>query len=79
MLTCAAAVTVAPSIKSSGVMPRSLMQGPQTWMVPRQKYDVIHYIREAYLKPHNPGQYREVDADYLAGLPSGSSRGPETP
>ncbi len=25
---------------------------PQTWMVPRQKYDVIHYIREAYLKPY---------------------------
>ena len=23
---------------------------PQTWMVPRQKYDVIHYIRETYLQ-----------------------------
>ena len=30
---------------------------PQTWMVPRQKYDVIHYIRETFLKPHNPAQY----------------------
>ena len=30
---------------------------PQTWMVPAQKYDVIHYIREAYLKPRNPKQY----------------------
>jgi putative heme-binding domain-containing protein len=50
---------------------------PQTWMVPRQKYDVIHYIREAYLKPHNPGQYTPVDATYLAGLPKGTSRGPE--
>ena len=28
---------------------------PQTWMVPRQKYDVIHYIREAYLKAAQPG------------------------
>ena len=35
------------------------MMTPQTWMVPQQKYDVIHYIREAYLKPHNPRQYVE--------------------
>ena len=26
------------------------LMAPQTWMVPRQKYDVIHYIREAYLR-----------------------------
>ncbi len=26
------------------------MMQPQTWMVPQQKYDVIHYIRQAYLK-----------------------------
>jgi putative heme-binding domain-containing protein len=49
---------------------------PQTWMVPRQKYDVIHYIREAYLKPHNPGQYAPVDRAYLDRLPRGTSRGP---
>ena len=30
---------------------------PQTWMVPAQKYDVIHYIRETYLKTDNPTQY----------------------
>ena len=50
---------------------------PQTWMVPRQKYDVIHYIREAFLKPHNPGQYARVDRAYLDRLPKGTSRGPE--
>jgi putative heme-binding domain-containing protein len=50
---------------------------PQTWMAPRQKYDVIHYLREAYLKPHNPSQYRKVDAPYLAGLPKGNTFGPE--
>ena len=50
---------------------------PQTWMVPRQKYDVIHYIRETYLKPHNPGQYARVDQAYLSRLPRGKSRGPE--
>ena len=37
---------------------------PQTWMVPRQKYDVIHYLREAYLKPHNPAQYAAADAAF---------------
>ncbi len=50
---------------------------PQTWMVPEQKYDVIHYIREAYLKPHNATQYTKVDDQYLAGLPRGASRGPK--
>ncbi len=53
------------------------MMVPQTWMVPEQKYDAIHYIREAYLKPHNPGQYIPIDDVYLAGLPKGSSRGPK--
>jgi glucose/arabinose dehydrogenase len=52
------------------------MMAPQTWMVPRQKYDVIHYLREAYLKPHNPSQFTKVDAAYLAKLPKGSTFGP---
>ncbi|WP_391732093.1 DUF6797 domain-containing protein [Tautonia sociabilis] len=52
---------------------------PQSWMVPRQKYDVIHYLREAYLREHNPTRYVEVDAAYLAGLPEGDTRGPEPP
>jgi putative heme-binding domain-containing protein len=47
------------------------LMAPQTWMVPRQKYDVIHYLREAYLKPHNPKQYTENDDAYFAQLPSG--------
>jgi putative heme-binding domain-containing protein len=44
---------------------------PQTWMVPRQKYDVIHYLREAFLRPYNPTQYAKVDDAYLARLPAG--------
>ncbi len=48
----------------------------QGWMVPRQKYDVIHYIREAYLRPNNPSQYVQVDRAYLDRLPKGSTRGP---
>ncbi len=49
----------------------------QSWMVPSQKYDVIHYIREAYLKDRNPNFYTAVTPDYLAGLPKGTGRGPE--
>jgi putative heme-binding domain-containing protein len=52
------------------------LMAPQTWMVPRQKYDVIHYLREAYLKRENPTQYRAVDDTYLAALPKGTSSGP---
>ena len=52
------------------------MMAPQTWMVPRQKYDVIHYLREAFLRTHNPSQYAKGDAAYLAGLPKGSTFGP---
>lgn len=47
------------------------LMAPQTWMVPRQKYDVIHYLREAYLKPDNPKQYTSIDDAYFAQLPAG--------
>ncbi len=47
------------------------LMAPQTWMVPRQKYDVIHYLREAHLKTHNPTQYTKADDTYLAKLPAG--------
>ena len=50
---------------------------PQTWMVPQQKYDVIHYIREAYLHRDNPTQYSTLSENYLRQLPAGDTRGPE--
>jgi putative heme-binding domain-containing protein len=53
------------------------MMVAQTWMVPQQKYDVIHYVREAYLRKDNPTQHLMVTDEYLAGLPKGKSRGPE--
>lgn len=49
----------------------------QSWMVPSQKYDVIHYIRETFIKPHNSAQFKPLDASYLASLPKGDTRGPE--
>ena len=48
----------------------------QNWLVPQQKYDLIHYIREAYFKTDNNLQYARVDKAYLAALPRGTSRGP---
>ena len=48
----------------------------QSWMVPQQKYDVIYYLREAYLRPANPSQYFAVNSTYLAALPAGNLRGP---
>jgi putative heme-binding domain-containing protein len=62
-------------------MYRTLTEGAgqmvaQGWMVPSQKYDVIHYIREAFLKDRNPSQYVPITPAYLAMLPTGTSRGP---
>lgn len=34
-----------------------------------QKYAVIQYIREEFVRPHNPGQFTPITADYLKGLP----------
>lgn len=53
------------------------LMAPQTWMVPSQKYDVIHYVRETYLKPHNPTQFVAVNQALLSRLPKGDTRGPE--
>jgi putative heme-binding domain-containing protein len=49
---------------------------PQGWMVPSQKYDVIHYLRETFLKGHNDKALVAITPDYLAALPKGTSRGP---
>lgn len=49
------------------------MMLPQPWMVPQQKYDVIHYVREHFGVQPNPPS---LDAGYLAGLPPGTERGP---
>jgi len=53
------------------------MMVPQNWMVPSQKYDVIHYLRETFLKDRNPEWYTAVTPPYVASLPAGTSRGPE--
>ncbi|MCR9293234.1 MAG: c-type cytochrome [bacterium] len=49
----------------------------QRWMVPQQKYDVIHFIRESFFREHNRELYQELDDTYLDQLPPGDSFGPE--
>ncbi|MEM6318580.1 MAG: DUF6797 domain-containing protein [Bacteroidota bacterium] len=49
---------------------------PQINMTPQEKYDVICYLREAYIQEGNPSQYFKVGPNYLASLPKGTSIGP---
>ena len=50
---------------------------PQSWMVPEQKYDVIHYIREAYLKPRQPVPVRPGRSRRTSpACRTGDTRGP---
>ncbi len=49
----------------------------QMTLTPQQKYDVIVYIRENFIKKNNVDQYCKVTPGYLATLPKGTSKGPE--
>lgn len=49
-----------------------------TFLTPEQRYDTIHYIREVFVRPHNPASYFPITASYLASLPKGSGTGPKT-
>ena len=40
-----------------------------TFLTPEQRYDAIHYVREAFIRPQNPAAYFKVDERYLASLP----------
>jgi hypothetical protein len=50
---------------------------PQVNLTPVEKYDIINYLREAFIQKDNPNQYFELDEAYLASLPSGTNMGPE--
>jgi hypothetical protein len=52
------------------------LMAPQMQLMPREKYDVIHFIREAFLARANPTQHVAVTDAYLASLPKGSTLGP---
>ncbi len=50
---------------------------PQIHLTPQEKYDVILFLREAYLKDQNPNQYVRVTRTYIRSLPKGTDRGPK--
>ena len=54
------------------------MMAPQSWMVPSQKYDVIHFIREQYLRRttrrSSSTSMRRILLDYPRATHSGPSR-----
>ena len=54
-----------------GLMP------PQIQLSPKEKYAVIHFLREEWIEEENPEQFFELSDSYLAGLPKGNSLGPE--
>ena len=45
---------------------------------PKERYQVVHYVREQFMKPSNP-DYFKVDKEYLASLPKGTRNGSEQP
>ncbi len=49
---------------------------PQLTLTPLEKYDVIGYIREKFIKQNNANEYFEVGTNYLADLPKGTDKGP---
>ncbi len=48
---------------------------PQTWLTPTQRYQVIHYIRNAFFKESNRSQYTSIAKEYLAELPTTQGEG----
>ncbi|MEM7368989.1 MAG: DUF6797 domain-containing protein [Bacteroidota bacterium] len=50
---------------------------PQIRLSPREKYEVIHFIRETYFKEDRPELYEELSAAYLDSLPTGINFGPD--
>ena len=47
-------------------------------LTPKERYQVVHYVREQFMKPSNP-DYFAVDKEYLASLPKGTRNGSEQP
>jgi mono/diheme cytochrome c family protein len=48
---------------------------PQPQFTTEEKYAVIHYIRETYLRPHLPEAYTPITKEYLNSLPMGRASG----
>ncbi len=45
------------------------LMGPQTWMTDRERYQVIHYIRDTFMRPMRK-DFVEINDGYLESLPT---------
>lgn len=45
------------------------MMASQTWLKPEERYYVVQFIREEFIRKNNPGQYYQTTKAYLASLP----------
>ncbi|MGB7347855.1 MAG: DUF6797 domain-containing protein [Pirellulaceae bacterium] len=50
------------------------LMAPMSHLTPKERYQVVHYIREAFMKDHNEG-YVKTNQDYLDSLPTGTQDG----
>ena len=50
------------------------LMAPLSHLSPKERYQVVYYVREAIMKDRNP-EYVAIDETYLAGLPPGASLG----
>lgn len=64
------------SLYNTLTLGRELMP-PQSQLTPQEKYAVILYIREEFLRDLNPDAFFEITPSYLDELPQGTSFGPE--
>jgi cytochrome c5/glucose/arabinose dehydrogenase len=48
----------------------------QVNLVPQEKYDVIQYIREEFIKENNKDEFFDINEEYLESIPKGESKGP---
>ncbi|MDZ4850115.1 MAG: DUF6797 domain-containing protein [Pirellulaceae bacterium] len=54
------------------------LMGPTSHLTPNERYQVVHYIRERFMKPTNP-DYVAIDHKYLDSLPKGTEDGTAVP
>jgi putative heme-binding domain-containing protein len=52
------------------------LMAPMSHLTPKERYQVVHYIREAFMRDANPG-FAAVDPLYLQRLPKGVKDGTE--
>ncbi|MDF1746318.1 MAG: c-type cytochrome [Gimesia sp.] len=50
------------------------LMGPMQHLSPKERYQVVHFIREEFMKPNNPA-YAAVTPEYLKSLPKGTESG----